>query len=95
MQRGLRQGSASAGAPGDVLQRLVWFIASALVVRFAFVKALRAPRAGEAPASVDVWLARDYGLRFAFGRLERSEGERLKSLVSLAASELERWSAVA
>jgi hypothetical protein len=74
-----RERPGPAGDPSDLLRRLVCFIASALDVRFAIVAGLSAPRAGEPKGSVAVWLARDYGLRFAFGRTERPEDLRAES----------------
>jgi hypothetical protein len=44
------------------LRRLVCFLASALDVRYAFVLALHHEGEGS-PTRVDVWLAKDYGLR--------------------------------
>ena len=61
------------GDPGDLLQRLVCFVASALDVRFAFVTGLADLRN---PNTVAVWLARDYGLRGSFGRVERPENPK-------------------
>ena len=74
-----REGQRPSGDPADLLQRLVCFVASALDVRFAFVAGLSAPRPGEPKGSVAVWLARDYGLRFAFGRTERPEDLRAEA----------------
>lgn len=74
-----REGQSPSGDPAEPLQRLVCFVASALDVRFAFVAGLSAPRPGEPKGSVAVWLARDYGLRFAFGRTERPEDLRAES----------------
>ena len=70
---GARRSGASPKSDPTHLRRLVCFVASALDVRFAFVAGLSAPRPGETTGSVAVWLARDYGLRFEFGRTHRPE----------------------
>ena len=68
-----RDSTGLVGDPADLLQRLVCFVASALDVRFAFVASHAAPGDAEAKGTVAVWLARDYGLRFAFGRTEAGD----------------------
>jgi hypothetical protein len=57
---------------GRSLLRLVGFVASALDVRFAFVVAFEPPGG---PRSLAIWLARDFGLRSEYGRLELTPGE--------------------
>jgi hypothetical protein len=68
-----RRAPGLAENPEDLLQRLVCFVASALDVRFAFLAGLSDARACEPTGRVSVWLAKDYGLRCAFGSTERPE----------------------
>jgi hypothetical protein len=55
------------------LRRLVCFVAAALDVRFAFVAAVEDPLAARGVRSASLWLARDFGLRSDFARLELPE----------------------
>ena len=70
------------GNPEDLLQRLVCFVASALDVRFAFLAGLSDPPAGESVGRVSVWLAKDFGLRCAFGSIERPENPGADARIS-------------
>lgn len=55
------------------LRRLVCFVAAALDVRFAFVAAFEELAAARGVRNASLWLARDFGLRSEFVRVELPE----------------------
>jgi hypothetical protein len=57
-------------AASHTLRRLVCFVAGSLDVRFAFVAALEVYESPRAIGSASLWLAKDFGLRSEFARIE-------------------------
>lgn len=64
---------ADRSAASRTLRRLVCFVAGALDVRFAFVAAFEANESSPVVRHASLWLARDFGLRSDFARIELAE----------------------
>ncbi|HVQ31656.1 MAG TPA: hypothetical protein VMV21_18805, partial [Vicinamibacteria bacterium] len=64
---------ADGSAASRTLRRLVCFVAGALDVPFAFVAAFEANESSTLVRHASVWLAKDFGLRSEFARIELPE----------------------